>query len=44
MTVKSMREKFAIRQQIGFLGFEHLDAKLIRAEAVKVLQMNAETE
>ena len=39
LTVRAMTEKYMLYQQIGYLGYEHLDAKLIRTEAVKVLQI-----
>lgn len=39
ISVRTLREKFAILDQIGYLAFEFLDAKLIRTEAVKVLQI-----
>ena len=37
LTVRVMTEKYMLYQQIGYLGYEHLDAKLIRSEAVKVV-------
>lgn len=39
MTIRTLKEKFAVRGQIGYLGCEYLDGKLIRKDAVKVLQM-----
>ncbi len=42
MTIRTLKEKFAIRGQIGYLGCEYLDGKLIRKDAVKVLQMAAD--
>jgi len=39
LTVRAMQEKYMLYQQIGYLGYEHLDAKLIRTEAIKVLQI-----
>lgn len=42
VTIRALKEKFALRGQIGYLGYEYLDGKLIRPEAVKVLQMAAE--
>ena len=38
-SVKALREKFAINSQIGYLGSEFLDGKLVRPEAVKVLKI-----
>jgi len=32
-------EHFTLNQQIGYLAFEFLDGKLIRPEAVKLLQI-----
>jgi len=39
LTVRPLTEKYALRQQIGYLGYEHLDGKLIRSDAIKVLQI-----
>lgn len=39
VSVRTIKEKFAIYNQIGYLGFEFLDGKLIRPDAIKVLQM-----
>lgn len=38
-SVKALREKFAMNNQVGYLGFEFLDGKLVRPEAVKVLSI-----
>ncbi len=40
-TVRAMKELYAAHQQVGYLGYEHLDAKLIRPESIKVMQMTA---
>ena len=42
--VRCLRERFAIYQQTGYLATEFLDAKLIRPDAVKVLQIAADEE
>ena len=42
MTIRTLRELFAVRGQVGYLGCEYLDGKLIRKDAVKVLQMVAD--
>lgn len=42
MTIRTLKEKFAMRGQVGYLGCEYLDGKLIRKDAVKVLQMAAD--
>ena len=42
VSVKTLSEKFALHDQIGYLAFEFLDGKLIRPEAVKVIQINTE--
>lgn len=39
MTVRPLTEKYALHQQIGYLGYEHLDGKLIRSDAIKALQL-----
>lgn len=40
LTIKRLSELYIVQGQIGFRGFERLDGKLIRPEAVKALQMN----
>lgn len=40
-TVRAMKELYATNHQVGYLGYEHLDAKLIRSEAIKVMEMTA---
>jgi len=39
--VRTLSEKFAALNQLGYLAYEFLDGKLIRPEAVKVIQMKA---
>lgn len=39
MTIRTLRERFFETDQIGYLAFELLDGKLIRPEAIKVMQM-----
>ena len=39
VTVRTIKEKFVTLDQIGYLAFEFLDGKLIRPDAVKVIQM-----
>ena len=39
MTVRTLLEKFVLYDQIGYLAFEFLDGKLVRNEAIKVIQM-----
>lgn len=39
VSVLPIVETFTLNQQIGYLAFEFLDGKLIRPEAVKVLQI-----
>ena len=39
VSVRTLSEKFALHDQIGYLAFEFLDGKLIRPDAIKVLQM-----
>lgn len=41
-TVLPMCEKYAPYNQVAYLGYEHMDGKLIRAKAIKVLQMKAQ--
>lgn len=37
LSVKVLRERYAIEGLVGFAAHEHLDRKLIRPEAVKTL-------
>ena len=37
--IRSIVEKFALYDQIGYLAYEFMDAKLIRTEAMKVLEI-----
>ena len=39
VSIKTLSEKFALNDQIGYLAFEFLDGKLIRQDAIKVLQI-----
>ena len=39
IAVRTLAEKFALKSQTGYLANEFLDAKLIRPEAIKVIQM-----
>ncbi|MBS5127811.1 MAG: phage major capsid protein [Lachnospiraceae bacterium] len=39
ISVRALTEKYALNNQVGYLAHEYLDAKLIRSEAVKVLQL-----
>ena len=40
ISVRTLTEKFAINNQIGYLAIEFLDGKLIRKDAVKVLKIS----
>ena len=37
--IKALEELFAINGQVGYIGYEFLDAKLIRPDAVKVISI-----
>ena len=39
VSVRSLTEKFSIYDQVGYLGVEYLDGKLVRNEAIKVIQI-----
>ncbi len=39
MTIRTLRERFFETDQIGYLAYEFLDGKLIRPEAIQVMQM-----
>ena len=41
VTVKTLKELFALNWQTGYLAFEFIDGKLIRREAVKALQITS---
>ena len=41
VSVRTLKEKFTLQDQVGYLGVEHLDAKLVRPDAVKVIEMTA---
>lgn len=42
ISVRILKELFALRGHTGYLAFEFIDGKLIRLDAVKVIQMNTE--
>lgn len=39
VSIRTLLEKFVVYDQIGYLAFEFLDGKLVRKEAIKVIQM-----
>lgn len=39
VSVRTLVEKFAALGQVGYLAFKFLDGKLIRRDAVKVIQI-----
>ena len=41
VTVRTLSEHFALYDQVGYLAYEFLDAKLIRREAVKTIKITA---
>ena len=38
---KALTERFSVLSQVGYLGIEHLDGRLVRREAVKAIQIAA---
>ena len=42
VSCKILQELFALRHQTGYLAFEFIDGKLIRTDAVKVIEMASE--
>lgn len=42
VSVRTLKEKFITLDQIGYLGFEFIDAKLIRRSAMKAIQIKDE--
>lgn len=41
VSVRTLKEKFVVHDQLGYLAVEYLDGKLIRTDAIKVLQVNS---
>lgn len=41
ITVRTLKEKFTLHDQIGYLAFEFVDGRLIRPDAIKVIQIRA---
>lgn len=39
VSVRTLLEKFVLYDQIGYLAFEFIEGKLVRNEAIKVIQM-----
>ena len=39
VSVRTLIERFAVLGQVGYLAFKFLDGKLIRRDAVKVIQI-----
>jgi HK97 family phage major capsid protein len=39
ISVSVLSEVFSATEQVGYLGHEYLDAKLLRNEAIKVIQV-----
>ncbi len=39
LAIRTLHEKYALFQYRGYIGYEHIDAKLIRPEAVQVMQI-----
>ncbi len=42
VSLRLLQELYAMYQQCGYYAIEFLDARLLRSEAIKVLQMDAE--
>ena len=43
-SVKALKERFTLNGQIGYVGYELVDGKLIRSDAVKVLKIEQSEE
>lgn len=41
ITVRTLKEKFTLHDQIGYLAFEFVDSRLIRPDAIKVIQIQS---
>ena len=39
LSMKLLAEMYALNDEVGYIGFERLDGKLIRSEAIKVIKM-----
>ncbi len=44
LAIRTLHEKYALYQHRGYIGYEHIDAKLICPEAIQVMQMAETTE
>ena len=44
VSMKALKERFAMTDQVGYVGFELLDARLVRRDAVKSLSVSGESE
>jgi len=42
VSLKPLKELYAVTDQVGYVGYERLDGRLIRSEAVKVLAISEE--
>ena len=39
--MRAFKERFAMTDQVGYVGFELLDSRLVRKDAIKVLTVTA---
>jgi len=44
VSVRAIKEKFIVNNQIGHLAVEFLDGKLIRPDAIKVMELSTAAE
>ena len=41
ISMRAFKERFAMTDQVGYVGFELLDSRLVRKDAIKVLTVTA---
>ena len=41
ISMRALKERFAMTDQVGYVGFELLDSRLVRKDAIKVLTVTA---
>ena len=44
VSMKALKERFAMTARVGYVAFELLDARLIRRDAIKALSVSEESE
>ena len=42
VSIKPLKERFILNNRIGYLGYEFLDARLVRKDAIKAVRVSGE--